>query len=115
GEDHFLELHLQRLQLDGLEDVGGESVGEEDPRPLATYSAAVEIEHRLLIEPSHCRAVGALHVVGEYLELRLRIDTSAGREQKIVVALLSVRLLCLGVNVNLSVEYPVRAAVENSL
>src|SRR5258705_52428 len=62
---------------------------------------------RNTIQPPDRRAVCAFHVVGENLQLRLRVDTRGRGKQKVVVALLSVRLLRLGMHVDFSVEHAV--------
>jgi hypothetical protein len=49
--------------------------------------------------------VGAPHIVGEDLELRLGVDPRRRREEQVVVALLAVGLLRFGVHVDLSVEH----------
>src|SRR5688572_21327605 len=114
-ENMGFERFLERLQLDLLEDVGRKRISEQPPCVSRPDSTAQHVEKSSLIEPSDCRAVRALHVVREDLQLRLRVHSGFVGEQEIVVALLPVGFLCLGVNVDLSVEHPVRAPVEYAL
>src|SRR5690242_1801745 len=83
--------------LDRLQHVGGERVRQELARRSRRDAAALEVEQRRLVEPADRRAVRALHVVGEDLELRLRVDLRLLGEEQGVVRLLPVRLLRLGV------------------
>ena len=109
------ERFSQWLELDLLEHIGRECVSQEALGLSGTDTSAPHIEKRSLIEPAYRRAVRAFHVVGKNLELRLRIDASCIRKQKIVVALLSISLLRFGMYVHLPVENSMRAAVEYSL
>ena len=59
--------------------------------------------------------MGALHVVGEDLQLRLGVDLRVVREQQRVVGLLAVRLLRDGIDEHLPVEHPMRRFVEDAL
>src|SRR4029079_12783179 len=105
----------ERLQLDLRDHVRRKCVSEQPLRLSRTDPSAPHIEERSLIEPADRRAMRTLHVVGKNLELRLRIDAGRIGKQKIVVALLSICLLRFGMNVDLAVEYSVRASVEYSL
>src|SRR5215831_5688692 len=110
-----LESLADRIDLDRLEHVGGERVGEQPTRQRVGDASRLQIEERGLVDLSHGRAVRALHVVGEDLELRLRVDVRGVGEQQRVVRLLAVRLLRDRPDVDLSVEYAVRPPVENAL
>ena len=59
--------------------------------------------------------MGALHVVGEDLELRLGVDLGPVAEQQVAVGLLGVGLLRLGLHEHLAVEDRARPAVEDAL
>src|SRR5688572_13051872 len=72
-EDRALELEPQHIDLDRLQHLGGEGVGEQRPRTLGADTARLEVEERQLLEAADRRAMRALHVVGEDLELRLRV------------------------------------------
>src|SRR6185503_16506955 len=114
-ERHPLQYFAHRVDLDGLECVGGERVGEQPPRVLGAHAAALHVEERLLVDLPHRRAVRALHVVGEDLELRLRVDVGGLGEQQRLARLLAVRLLRDRVHVHLAVEHAMRAPVEDAL
>src|SRR6185503_4508445 len=107
GENHSLQLFLHWLELYRLENVGSKRVSEKRARRFAPNAAAVQIEHRHFVQPPYRRAVSAFDIVRENLQLRLRVDARARRKQKIVVALLSVRLLRLRMHVDFSVEHAV--------
>ena len=76
--------------------------GADAPRP--------QVEERVLVELTDRRAVPALHVVGEDLELRLRVDERLAREEQVLVRLLRVGLLRVGAHEDLAVEDAARAA-----
>ena len=59
--------------------------------------------------------MGALHVVGEDLELRLGVHPRGVAQQQVAVGLLGVGLLRLGLDEHLAVEHRARAAVQNAL
>src|SRR5215211_7986334 len=88
SQDADFQRVLERCQLEALEYVGGKRVGQKLPRHRHSNSPAAQIKQRRLVEPSHCRPMSALHIVGEDLELRLRVDARMTREKEIVVALL---------------------------
>ncbi len=54
--------------------VAGEAADEERTRVSETEPAGAQVEQHVGIELAHRRPVRALHVVGEDLELRLRVD-----------------------------------------
>ena len=63
-------------------------------RPMPPADAAgAQVEDRVLIELADGRPVGALHVVGIDLELRLGVDLRLVGEQQVLVGLLGVGLL----------------------
>src|SRR5688572_9375386 len=75
SEHPRFECFLQRCELQPLEHVSGECVGQQLTRRSHSDPPAPQIEKRGLVEaPNRC-TMGALHVVGEYLELRLGIDS----------------------------------------
>ena len=78
-------------------------------------AARAQIEHRVLVELPDRRAMRALHVVGEDLELRLRVDLRlVGQEQRLV-GLLRVGLLRVLPDDDLAVEDGARAAGQDAL
>src|SRR5947208_14499559 len=56
-----------------VEDLGAEAVREDAPGSLGGEPAAAEIVELHLVDRAHRRAVGALHIVGIDLELRLAV------------------------------------------
>src|SRR5688500_4353962 len=62
------------VDLDRLDHVCRERVGQELPSELGTHPTALHVKQRHLIESPYRRAVRALDVVGKDLELRLDID-----------------------------------------
>ena len=67
-------------------------------------AARAQVEHRVLVELADRRAVRALHVVGEDLELRLRVDLRVVGQQQRLVRLLRVGLLRVLADDDLAVE-----------
>ncbi len=74
-----------------------------------------QVEDRLVVELSDRRAVRALHVVGENLELRLRVDARTVGQEQGAVGLLGVGLLGVLPDDDLPVEHRARGAAEDSL
>src|SRR5262245_11048730 len=74
-----------------------------------------EIEHRLVVDLSNRGAMRTLDVVGEDLELWLRVDLRILRQQKRLVGLLRVGLLSGGPDDNLAVEDRASMIAENTL
>src|SRR6476646_7561766 len=110
-----LESFTHGVHLERLEHVGGERVREEAPRQLIGDAARLQVEERGLVDLPDRRAVRALHVVGEDLELRLGVDVRRVGKQQRLVRLLAVRLLRDRPDVDLPVEHAVRPPVENAL
>ena len=81
---------------DSVEHVTRERVDQHVTRLLPVEAPRPQIKDRVLVELTHCRAVRALYVVCEDLELRLRIDLRIVGEQQGLVRLLGVGLLCVG-------------------
>src|SRR5436305_1431835 len=115
AQTHPFQLLPDIALLDRFEHVGGEGVGQQLPRQIPTHTTTLHIEERLLIESPNRRAVRALHVVGEDLQLRLRVDLGLAGEKQGVVRLLPVRFLRDRMDVHLAVEHAVRLAVEHAL
>ena len=72
-------------------------------------AAGAQVEHRVVVELPDRRAVRALHVVGEDLELRLGVDLRVVGEQQRAVGLLGVGLLRVRPDDDLAVEHRARA------
>ena len=94
----------ERLDPDPVEHVARERVDQHVARLLQVESSRPQIEDRVLVELTDRRAVRALHVVGEDLELRLRVDLRIVGEQQRLVRLLGVGLLRVGPHDDLAVE-----------
>ena len=78
-------------------------------------AARLQVEHRLFIQLPHRRAVRALHVVRENLELRVRVDRRVVREQQGAVGLLGVGLLRVDADDDAAVEHGLRLAGQDAL
>ena len=78
-------------------------------------AARLHVEHRVFVELADRRAVRALHVVRENLELRLRVDLRVVREQQRLVRLLRVRLLRVLTDDDLAVEDRAGLAGQDAL
>src|SRR5262249_45034732 len=75
-----LEPLADRVDLDRLQHVGGERVREQPPSERIGDPSALQIKEGRLVDLAHRGAVGALHIVGEDLELRLRVDVRGVRK-----------------------------------
>src|SRR5688572_24725375 len=73
-EQVLFERLPEPVDPDSVEHVTRERVDQHVTRLLPVEAPRPQIKDRVLIELSYCRAVRALHVVCEDLELRLRID-----------------------------------------
>src|SRR5918911_2317173 len=92
-QDGFVQLLLDRADLDLVNHLFGEAVRQQVARHVRVQAATGEIEKLLLFElPDGC-AVGALHVVRENLQLRLGVNARFVREQQVLVRLHRIRLL----------------------
>src|SRR4029077_12241092 len=96
---------------DAGQDIRGEAVGEEALRRLRRESPASQIEERVGIQGAAGGAMGALHVVGVNLELRLAVGARVTREEQVVVGLLGVGPLCAGAYDDAAVEHAASVAV----
>ena len=79
-----------------VDDFGAEREGEQIARRSLRQAAALQIEDFVGVELSDGRAVRALDVVGEDLELRLGVDTRFGRQQQIAARLRRIGALRAG-------------------
>ena len=82
---------------------------------IRRQAARLQIEQRLFVELADRRAVGALHVVGEDLELRVRVDLRVVGQQQRAVGLLRVGLLRVVPDDDPAVEHRLRLAGEDAL
>ena len=88
---------------------------EEAPGLGEADAAGAHVEQHALVELADRRAVLALHVVGEDLELGLRVDERLLREEEVLVLLDGVGLLRAGADDDAAVEDRAGAAVEHAL
>ncbi len=109
GGDHLLEPFAKLDNRDPFQDLAGEGKGQELARFVASDAARTQIEDRFFIEPTDGGTVGAANVVGEDLELRIRVDDRVVGEQEIAVGLLGVGLLRVLVDDDPAVEDRLRA------
>ena len=93
----------------------GERVDQHVARLGVGQAARAQVEDRVVVELADRRAVRALHVVGEDLELRLGVDRRVVGEQQRPVRLLGVGLLRVLADDDLAVEDRARRAAEDAL
>ena len=94
-----------RLERHLVHHLGGKGVGEQALGRGRGKAAAPRIERAHVVQPAHRGAVGALHVVGEDLQLRLGVHPRPVAQQQVAVGLLGVGLLRLGRHEDLAVEH----------
>ena len=97
------------------EDVLGEPEGEQGARRILRDPPGARVVDGALVELADGRAMAALHVVGEDLELRLGVDLRVRRQQEIVVALARVGVLRVPMDQHPPVEHPPTVPVEEPL
>jgi len=93
----------------------GECREQKPARRNPVDSSRSQVEQGILVHLADRRTVGALHIIGVDLQLRLGIDLRVVREQQIAVRLLGVGLLRVLVDHNATVENAVRMPIENSV
>ena len=98
-----------------LDHLAGERVEQHVARLDLGQAARTQVEHRLVVQLPDRRAVRALHVVGEDLELRVRVDGRVVRQQQRAVGLLGVGLLRVLADDDAAVEDALALAVEDAL
>src|SRR6185503_16811241 len=113
--DGTLQMRSGGRMADPFDQLVGERMDEHAARLVGPDAARAEEEEGVVVEPADGRAVAALHVVGEDLELRLGVDDRVAREEEILVDLSGVALLRLRAYEHLAVEDGARAPVEHSL
>src|SRR5436309_5413951 len=93
----------------------GRSRGSGAAGPRSRQASASQVEDRLRCQLSLGRAMGALDVVGEDLELGLTVDLDAVGEEQMLVGLGGVGLLSVRAHDDSSVEDRSGRAVEHTL
>src|SRR5262249_45516949 len=78
-------------------------------------AARGQIEQLFVFQLPNGRAVSALHVVGENLQLRLRVHVGVGRQQQVFIQLPRVGQQRAFAHEDLAVENRARTPVENTL
>src|SRR5204863_842396 len=86
-EDELAHLRAEALVADPLDDLAREREGEQVAALVLADPPRAEVEEGGLVELPDRRAVRALHVVREDLELRLRVHERIAREEQVTVGL----------------------------
>ncbi len=81
----------------------------------ARQAPGPQVEHRLVVELADRRAVRALHIVRENLELRIRVDGGVVRQQQRAIGLLRVRFLRVDPDDDAAVEDAATLAGQDAL
>ena len=111
-------LHQRLAQagmLDALDRLADEGLDQQRLGFLGRNAARLQIEQQVLVERAGGRAVAALHVVGEDLELRLVVGLGVLRQQQRVRRHLGVGLLRVRLHDDLALEHAAALAVEHRL
>ena len=98
-----------------IEALTGKGVQQQLPRSSLLDSARAQIEQSILIDLADRRAMGALHVIGMDLQLRLGVNSRVIGEQQIAVRLFGVGLLRVLMDNDAPVEYSMRLRIQNSV
>ena len=115
-EHRLLEPPPERGDRNAVDDFGAERVGRADCAPPPRRGRGSQVEHFVAVELADGRAVRALHVVGEDLELRLGVDARLGRSAAGCGSTAPNRCCCApGAHHDLAVEHRVRGAVDDAL
>ena len=115
AEHRLVEVAAHRVEPDLADDVLGEAVSEQRPRPLRREAAALQVKDLVALQLPDRRAVRALDVVGENLELRLGVDLGLGRKQEVLVELPGVGQQRPLADEDLAAEDRPRPPVEDAL
>src|ERR1043165_6870779 len=113
--DELVEFLARRLMLDALDDFAGKGVNQHPPRRLRTDAAGAEVKNGFLVQLPDRRAVGALHVVGVNLELRLGVRGGVVGKQKILIGLFRVGFLRDLLHEDAAVEDALGFVVEDAV
>ena len=100
---------------DVAQHLGGKGMEQQVAGLVARQAARLQVEQRVFVELADGGAVGALHVVGEDLELRVGVDLRVVREQQRPIGLLGVGLLRVGTHEDAAVEHRLRLAGQDAL
>ena len=103
------------VDADPVQHLASKRVNQHVARIFRVDAARAQVEHRVFVELADRRAVRALHVVGEDLELRLGVDLRVVGEQQRLVGLLRVGLLRVLPDDDLAVEDGARPAGQDAL
>src|SRR5260370_3267699 len=106
---------LHALVLERLDCLADEGLDEERLGFGLRNAARLQIEQQVLVQRPGRRAVAALHIVGENLELRLVVGFGVLREQQRLRHHLAVGLLRARTDDDLALEYAAALAVEHRL
>src|SRR5204863_9051132 len=106
---------LLGLRATAADDLARKAVREQAARGWFSQPPTAKVEQHFLVELADGSSVGALHVVGQDLELWLGVYRRLAGEQQIAVRLLSVRLLRFLIDDDFAVEDRSRRAIEYAL
>ena len=101
--------------LHPLENLTGERVDQHVARVGKRQTPGAQVEDRLVVQLADRRAVRALHVVSEDLELRLGVDRRVVGQEQRAVRLLGVGLLRVLPDDDLAVEHRAGRAAQDAL
>jgi len=73
-DQRHLKLFTNGVKPDAVQHIAGERVNQDVARISQRNTTGPQIEHLVVVELPHRCAVGALHVIGKDLELRLGVD-----------------------------------------
>src|ERR1035441_7468244 len=79
-----LQRVFQRRDLNAIHDILREGVGQQGARLLLADAARLQVEQRLRVQLPNGGAVGAAHVVGPDLQLRLGVDHRIVRQHQVL-------------------------------
>src|ERR1035437_5408273 len=79
-EEYLFQLVAQRRDLDAVDDVLREGVGQQAARLFLADATGLQVEERFGIQLADSCAVGAAHVVGMNLQFRLGVDHGVDRK-----------------------------------
>src|SRR3954454_3397305 len=107
-----IDLLAERFATDAVDNFSRKRMDQHAASCFQTDAAGAEVENGFVVQLPDGRTVGAFHIIGVNLKLRLGVGGGVVRKEQILVGLLGVRLLSFLTNENASMEHAFGAAIQ---